>query len=244
MKKRVLFTLLTAFTSLAVFAQDTASSTTTFQVVKCEGLTAESLLRGVIGMVSLLLIAFIFSSNRRAINWRTVGIGLLLQIGIAIGILKVSFVQQIFDFVGGIFVLILDFTRAGSDFLLGNLVNTESVGYIFVFQVLPTIVFFSALTSLLFYLGIIQVVVRAMALVLSKLLNISGAESLSVTGNIFLGQTEAPLMIKAYLSKMTRSEILLVMIGGMATVAGGVMASYIQYLGGNDPIMRLMFATH
>lgn len=244
MKKRILFTLLTAFTSLAVFAQDTASSTTTFQVVKCEGLTAESLLRGVIGMVSLLLIAFIFSSNRRAINWRTVGIGLLLQIGIAIGILKVSFVQQIFDFVGGIFVLILDFTRAGSNFLLGNLVNTESVGYIFVFQVLPTIVFFSALTSLLFYLGIIQVVVRAMALVLSKLLNISGAESLSVTGNIFLGQTEAPLMIKAYLSKMTRSEILLVMIGGMATVAGGVMASYIQYLGGNDPVMRLMFARH
>lgn len=244
MKKRILFTLLTTFTSLAVFAQDTASSTTTFQVVKCQGFTIESLLRGVIGMVSLLLIAFIFSSNRRAINWRTVGIGLLLQIGIAIGILKVSFVQQIFDFVGGIFVLILDFTRAGSDFLLGNLVNTESVGYIFVFQVLPTIVFFSALTSLLFYLGIIQVVVRAMALVLSKLLNISGAESLSVTGNIFLGQTEAPLMIKAYLSKMTRSEILLVMIGGMATVAGGVMASYIQYLGGNDPVMRLMFARH
>lgn len=247
MKKRILFTLLSSLATLASFAQNTAATPTTtdtLQIVKSEGLTAESLLRGVIGMVSLLLIAFIFSSNRRAINWRTVGIGLLLQIGIAIGILKVSFVQQIFDFVGGIFVLILDFTRAGSDFLLGNLVNTESVGYIFVFQVLPTIVFFSALTSLLFYLGIIQVVVRAMALVLSKLLNISGAESLSVTGNIFLGQTEAPLMIKAYLSKMTRSEILLVMIGGMATVAGGVMASYIQYLGGNDPIMRLMFARH
>lgn len=247
MKKRILFTLLSSLATLASFAQNTATAPTTtdtLQIVKSEGLTAEGLLRGVIGMVSLLLIAFIFSSNRRAINWRTVGIGLLLQIGIAIGILKVSFVQQIFDFVGGIFVLILDFTRAGSDFLLGNLVNTESVGYIFVFQVLPTIVFFSALTSLLFYLGIIQVVVRAMALVLSKLLNISGAESLSVTGNIFLGQTEAPLMIKAYLSKMTRSEILLVMIGGMATVAGGVMASYIQYLGGNDPIMRLMFARH
>ena len=247
MKKRILFTLLSSLATLASFAQNTAATPTTtdtLQIVKSEGLTAESLLRGVIGMVSLLLIAFIFSNNRRAINWRTVGIGLLLQIGIAIGILKVSFVQQIFDFVGGIFVLILDFTRAGSDFLLGNLVNTESVGYIFVFQVLPTIVFFSALTSLLFYLGIIQVVVRGMALVLSKLLNISGAESLSVTGNIFLGQTEAPLMIKAYLSKMTRSEILLVMIGGMATVAGGVMASYIQYLGGNDPVMRLMFARH
>ena len=247
MKKRILFTLLSSLATLASFAQNTAATPTTtdtLQIVKSEGLTAEGLLRGVIGMASLLLIAFIFSSNRRAINWRTVGIGLLLQIGIAIGILKVSFVQQIFDFVGGLFVLILDFTRAGSDFLLGNLVNTESVGYIFVFQVLPTIVFFSALTSLLFYLGIIQVVVRAMALVLSKLLNISGAESLSVTGNIFLGQTEAPLMIKAYLSKMTRSEILLVMIGGMATVAGGVMASYIQYLGGNDPVMRLMFARH
>lgn len=247
MKKRILFTLLSSLATLASFAQNTATTPTTtdtLQIVKSEGLTAESLLRGVIGMVSLLLIAFIFSNNRRAINWRTVGIGLLLQIGIAIGILKVGFVQQIFDFVGGIFVLILDFTRAGSDFLLGNLVNTESVGYIFVFQVLPTIVFFSALTSLLFYLGIIQVVVRGMALVLSKLLNISGAESLSVTGNIFLGQTEAPLMIKAYLSKMTRSEILLVMIGGMATVAGGVMASYIQYLGGNDPVMRLMFARH
>ena len=202
MKKRILFSLLSSLATLASFAQNTAATPTTtdtLQIVKSEGLTAEGLLRGVIGMVSLLLIAFIFSSNRRAINWRTVGIGLLLQIGIAIGILKVSFVQQIFDFVGGIFVLILDFTRAGSDFLLGNLVNTESVGYIFVFQVLPTIVFFSALTSLLFYLGIIQVVVRAMALVLSKLLNISGAESLSVTGNIFLGQTEAPLMIKAYL---------------------------------------------
>ena len=186
MKKRILFTLLSSLATLASFAQNTAATPTTtdtLQIVKSEGLTAEGLLRGVIGMVSLLLIAFIFSSNRRAINWRTVGIGLLLQIGIAIGILKVSFVQQIFDFVGGIFVLILDFTRAGSDFLLGNLVNTESVGYIFVFQVLPTIVFFSALTSLLFYLGIIQVVVRGMALVLSKLLNISGAESLSVTGN-------------------------------------------------------------
>ena len=141
-------------------------------------------------------------------------------------------------------MLILDFTRAGSQFLLGNLVDTNSIGYIFAFQVLPTIIFFSALTSLLFYLGVIQVIVRGMAWALSKLLNISGAESLSVTGNIFLGQTEAPLMIKAYLAKMTRSEILLVMIGGMATVAGGVMAAYIQYLGGDDPQMRLLFARH
>ena len=212
--------------------------------IESQGFTIEGLWRGALGMVAILLIAYLFSSNRRAVNWRTVGIGLLLQLCIAVGILKVNFIQKGFDAVGSIFVLILDFTRAGSQFLLGNLLDTQSFGYIFVFQVLPTIIFFSALTSLLFYLGVIQIVVKAMAWALSKLLNISGAESLSVTGNIFLGQTEAPLMIKAYLPKMTRSEILLVMIGGMATVAGGVMASYIQYLGGDDPQMRLLFARH
>ena len=212
--------------------------------IESQGFTIEGLWRGALGMVAILLIAYLFSNNRRAVNWRTVGIGLLLQLFIAVGILKVNFIQKGFDAVGSIFVLILDFTRAGSQFLLGNLLDTQSFGYIFIFQVLPTIIFFSALTSLLFYLGVIQIVVKAMAWALSKLLNISGAESLSVTGNIFLGQTEAPLMIKAYLPKMTRSEILLVMIGGMATVAGGVMASYIQYLGGDDPQMRLLFARH
>lgn len=212
--------------------------------IESQGFTIEGLWRGALGMVAILLIAYLFSNNRRAVNWRTVGIGLLLQLCIAVGILKINFIQKGFDAVGSIFVLILDFTRAGSQFLLGNLLDTQSFGYIFVFQVLPTIIFFSALTSLLFYLGVIQIVVKAMAWALSKLLNISGAESLSVTGNIFLGQTEAPLMIKAYLPKMTRSEILLVMIGGMATVAGGVMASYIQYLGGDDPQMRLLFARH
>ena len=212
--------------------------------IESQGFTIEGLWRGTLGMVAILLIAYLFSNNRRAVNWRTVGIGLLLQLCIAVGILKVNFIQKGFDAVGSIFVLILDFTRTGSQFLLGNLLDTQSFGYIFVFQVLPTIIFFSALTSLLFYLGVIQIVVKAMAWALSKLLNISGAESLSVTGNIFLGQTEAPLMIKAYLPKMTRSEILLVMIGGMATVAGGVMASYIQYLGGDDPQMRLLFARH
>ena len=122
--------------------------------------------------------------------------------------------------------------------------NSESYGFIFVFQILPTIIFFSALTSLLFYLGIIQIIVKGLAWLLTKLLHISGAESLSVAGNIFLGQTEAPLMIKAYLERMNRSEILLVMIGGMATVAGGVLAAYIGFLGGNDPVLRLHFAKH
>jgi len=195
-------------------------------------------------MVSLLLIAYLFSNNRKAINWKTVGAGLTAQLLIGIGVLKVVFVQRIFEFVGGIFTSILDFTAAGSQFLFGGLMNIESYGFIFVFQILPTIIFFSALTSLLFYLGVIQIIVKGMALALTKLLKISGTESLSVAGNIFLGQTEAPLMIKAYLERMNRSEILLVMIGGMATVAGGVLAAYIGFLGGNDPILRLQFAKH
>ncbi|WP_148781554.1 NupC/NupG family nucleoside CNT transporter [Aquimarina intermedia] len=209
-----------------------------------QGFTFTSFWRGVLGMFVLLFIAFLFSSNRKAINWKTVGIGLVAQLLLAIGVLKIEFVQNTFEFVGKIFVLILDFTRAGSEFLLGGMMDVDSFGFIFLFQVLPTIIFFSALTSVLFYLGVIQIVVRGMAWVLTKLMGISGAESLSVAGNIFLGQTEAPLMIKAYLERMTRSEILLVMIGGMATVAGGVLAAYIGFLGGEDPVLRLEFAKH
>ncbi|MFN3640512.1 MAG: NupC/NupG family nucleoside CNT transporter, partial [Flavobacterium sp.] len=178
------------------------------------------------------------------IQWKMVLIGLSAQLILAIGVLKVSFVKAGFEFVGNIFVKVLDFTKAGSEFLLGGMMNVESFGFIFLFQVLPTIIFFSALTSLLFYLGVIQIVVKGLAKLLTRLLGISGAESLSVAGNIFLGQTEAPLMIKAYLEKMTRSEILLVMVGGMATVAGGVLAAYIEFLGGKDPVMRLEFAKH
>ena len=214
------------------------------ELVPSEGINFNSIWRGALGMASLLIIAFIFSSNRKRINWKTVGIGLAAQLILAIGVLKVTFVQNIFEFVGSIFVLILDFTAAGSEFLLGGMMDVDSFGFIFLFQVLPTIIFFSALTSVLFYLGIIQIVVKGMAIVLTKLLGISGPESLSVTGNIFLGQTEAPLMIKAYLERMTRSEILLVMVGGMATVAGGVLAAYIGFLGGDDPALRLEFAKH
>ena len=203
-----------------------------------------SLWRGVLGMLSLLLVAYLLSKNRKAIHWKSVGFGLLAQLILAIGVLKIPFVQSVFEFIGNIFVKILDFTAAGSQFLLGDLMDTSTYGYIFVFQILPTIIFFSALTSILFYLGIIQKIVTVLAWGLSKLLGISGAESLSVAGNIFLGQTEAPLMIKAYLERMTKSEILLVMIGGMATVAGGVLAAYIGFLGGDDPVMRLAFAKH
>ena len=214
------------------------------EMIPSQGISTSSLIRGVIGMLALILIAFLFSSNRKAINWKTVGMGIAAQLTLAIGVLKITIVQKVFEFVGNIFVLILDFTAAGSEFLLGGMMDVDSFGFIFLFQVLPTIIFFSALTSVLFYLGVIQIVVKGLAWVLTKLLGISGPESLSVAGNIFLGQTEAPLMIKAYLERMTRSEILLVMVGGMATVAGGVLAAYIGFLGGDDPALRLQFAKH
>jgi len=214
--------------------------------------------RGALGMLVLLAIAYFFSHNRKAINWKTVGYGLLIQLLLAIGILKgsqigfnvgdyridLSFIGKIFDYGGQVFTNILNYTADGSKFLMGDLLDVNSFGYIFAFQVLPTIIFFSALTSLLFYLGVIQKIISFLAKVMTKILKVSGAESLSVAGNIFLGQTEAPLMIKPYLEKMTKSEILLVMIGGMATVAGGVLAAYIGFLGGDDPVARLKFAKH
>ena len=224
-------------------AVDTVSASS--NIIPSDGFSKNSLWRGVLGMLVLLLIAYLFSSNRKAINWKTVGIGIGIQLFIAIGVLKVPFVQFAFEAVGEVFINILGYTRAGSKFLFEGLVaDMNTFGYIFAFQVLPTIIFFSALTSLLFYLGIIQRVVKALAWLLSKSLGISGAESLSVAGNIFLGQTEAPLLIKAYLEKMTKSEILLVMIGGMATVAGAVLAAYIQFLGGDDKALQLVFAKH
>lgn len=220
-------------------------ATSEITTVPNEGFSLNSLWRGALGMSVLLLLAYLFSSNRKAINWKTVGVGLSLQILIAIGVLKVPFVQLIFEQIGKVFVSILEFTRAGSKFLFeGLVVDTGTFGYIFAFQVLPTIIFFSALTSLLFYLGVIQKVVKALAWLLSKSLGISGPESLSIAGNIFLGQTEAPLLIKAYLEKMTKSEILLVMIGGMATLAGAVLAAYIGFLGGEDEALQLLFAKH
>ncbi|SDW08725.1 concentrative nucleoside transporter, CNT family [Aequorivita viscosa] len=214
------------------------------QIVPSQGFSLQSLWRGVLGMFSLIFIAFLFSANRKAINWKTVGIGLFFQMVIAIGVLKVDFIKSGFETIGQLFVNVLEYTQAGSEFLFGGMLDINSYGFIFALQVLPTIIFFSALTSVLFYFGIIQILVKGMGWLLTKLLNISGAESLSVAGNIFLGQTEAPLLIKAYLEKMNKSEILLVMIGGMATVAGAVLAAYIGFLGGDDPVLRLTFAKH
>ena len=216
----------------------------TSEIIQSSGFTFSTFYRGIIGMGFLIFISFLLSNNRKAINWKAASFGLLIQLILAIGVLKIPFVQAIFEFAGKIFVKILDFTMEGTKFLFGDLVSLDNFGNVFVFAILPTVIFFAALTSVLFYFGIIQKVVKIMALMLSKILGVSGPESLSVAGNIFLGQTESPLMIKAYLEKMTKSEILLVMIGGMATVAGGVLAAYIGFLGGEDPELKIFYAKH
>lgn len=205
-----------------------------------------AIIKGIIGILFLLGIAYLLSTHKKAIRWKTIFIGLSLQFILAFGVLRVEWVKSFFNVLGGFFTAVLEFTESGSAFLFGNLINvTEpAIGYVFAFQILPTIVFFSALTSILYYLGVVQKIVSGLAWLLTKTLKISGAESLSVAGNIFLGQTEAPLLIKAYLAKMNRSEVMLVMTGGMATVAGGVLASYVGFLGGTDPELRLSFARH
>lgn len=208
------------------------------------GFGFKSIYRGIIGLMTVLFLAWLMSANRRAISWKLVVTGLLVQLVIAVSVLKVPLVQNIIEFVGQMFIKVLDFTKVGSEFLFGDFLNVDTYGFIFAFQILPTIIFFAALSSIFFYYGIIQKVVYGLAWVLTKTLKISGAEGLSASGNIFLGQTESPLLIKEYLEKMNRSEIMLVMVGGMATIAGGVLAIYIGLLGGENPVERLLFAKH
>ena len=237
-KKKILLTTLFFITANTfVFAQDQ-------NIIPSNGFTLEGFLRGLLGISFLILTTYLLSNNKKAINWKTASTGLILQLILAVGVLKISWVKMLFEGAGKVFVKILDFTMEGTKFLFGDLVSAENFGNVFIFSILPTVIFFAALTSILFYLGIIQKIVRVMALLLSKLLGVSGPESLSVAGNIFLGQTESPLMIKAYLEKMSKSEILLVMIGGMATVAGGVLAAYIGFLGGEDPELKVYYAKH
>lgn len=204
----------------------------------------ESIIRGLIGLAIIIAVLYFLSQNKKSVSWKLIITGLLFQFIFAIGVLKIPFVATIFEYVSSFFVVILDFTRSGSEFIFGGLVDVKSSGFIFAFQVLPTIVFFSALTSVLFYLGLLQKVVYGLAWVLGKTLKVSGAESLSTAANIFLGQTEAPLMIKPYLGHMNRSEMLLIMVGGMANIAGGVLAAYVGFLGGDDPVQQLFFAKH
>ena len=203
-----------------------------------------SLLRGLLGLLLILGIAVLFSNNRRRINWRLVGMGVLIQVVFAVFILyadrlrawfaPLGWPKAVISWLGGAIVSLLNFTTEGSKFVFGRLaVNSgpDSLGVYFAFQVLPTIIFVATLTSVLYYLGILQAVVKGMAWLMAKLMGTSGAESLSNTANIFVGQTEAPLLVKPYIGTMTNSEILTIMVGGMATIAGGVMAAYIQMLG-------------
>lgn len=209
-------------------------------------------LQAIGGYIIFLGIAFLLSSNRTAINYRLVGAGLFLQFALAILLLKTPLFVDLFYYLSKCFVRVLDFSLVGAQFIFGDLARNSfasadvkhSLGFIFAFQVLPTIVFFSTLTSGLYYLGILQKVVYGMAWLMSKTMKISGAESLSAAGNIFLGQTEAPLLVKPFIPSMTKSEIMCVMTGGMATIAGGVMAAYIQFLGGNSMESKIAFASY
>ncbi len=206
--------------------------------------------RGAIGVVSMLAICYIMSSDRKNINWKLVAGGMILQLILALAILKVDFVYQIFDIIAGGFVKLLSYTDAGAAFVFGswpddgwlqsNAYNAEQgemvkvpfkVGFVFAFKVLPTIIFFAAFSSILYYLGILQFIIYGLAKVLSKFMDLSGAESLAAAANVFIGQTEAPLVIKPYLENMTKSEIMCLMTGGMATIAGGVFALFISLLG-------------
>ena len=205
-----------------------------------------NIFRGIIGIFTLLLIAFLFSRNRKAINWNLVFKGLLIQLIFAIGILKIPIIETIFNTISKCFIKVISFTQAGTDFLFASYLTgkIEAPLINFLVQVLPTIIFFSALTSLFYYLGILQKVVYFFAWMMKKFMKLSGSESLAAVGNIFLGQTEAPLLVSPYLGKMTKSEIFCLMSGGMATIAGGVLAAYIGFLGGSDPVEQLLFAKH
>ena len=203
-----------------------------------------SVVRGLIGIIFLLGISWLLSSAKSFIKWRLILTGIAVQVLIALAILYVPFVGSLFSFIGKLFIKILDSAQAGSVFLFGDLAKSERLGVIFALQILPTIIFFSALMSVMFYLGIIQFIVKVLAWFLTRIFNLSGAESLVIGGNIFLGQIEAPLMTKAYLPKMSDSEIFMVMVSGLATIAGGVMAAYIGMLGGTDYEQKVFFAKH
>ena len=203
------------------------------------------ILRPIISLFLLIGILWLASSNRRAISWSLVLKGLIIQFILAFLILELDWVSNGFDWIGRGFVSLLGFAREGSLFLFGDLVgNTDSFGYIFAFQVLPTIIFFSAITSLLFHFGILQKVVFVFAWFMKRTLKLSGAESLSAAANVFVGQTEAPLLVKPYIKGMPRSELMCLMTGGMSTIAGAVLAAYINYLGGDDPERQIFFARH
>jgi CNT family concentrative nucleoside transporter len=211
------------------------------------GMQWENLGRGLMGMIFLIGLCYVLSNNRKAINWKLVLMGIVAQLGFAIGVLsqgKYNFFRIFIQWISDKFVEVINLAHKGIEFMFGNLADAGgSWGYTFAIQALPNIIFFAALSSLFYYLGILQKIVYFFALLLSKL-KVSGAESVSTAANIFLGQTEAPLMVRPFLEKMNRSEILCIMVGGMANTAGSVLAAYVGFLGGNDPAQQHFFALH
>ena len=203
-----------------------------------------SILFGLFGLAVLIGIAWLFSNNKRAVDWRLVATGISLQIAFAALVLLVPGGKDVFDALGNGFVKILGFVGAGSNFIFGGLMNVETYGFIFAFQVLPTIIFFAALMGVLYHLGVMQFIVRVMALAITKVMKVSGAETTSVCASVFIGQTEAPLTVRPYIPKMTESELITMMIGGMAHIAGGVLAAYVGMLGGGDPVESAYYAKH
>ena len=199
---------------------------------------------GIIGLMILLGIAFGFSSNRKEVDWKLVASGLGLQLFFAGLVILVPGGRRFFEGLSRIFVTIISFATDGSSFIFGSLADPTNLGFIFAFQVLPTIIFFASLMSVLYHLGVMQKFVQAMAWIMLKVMRISGSESLSVAANVFVGQTEAPLVVRPYISRMTESELLTMMVGGMATIAGGVLAAYITMLGGADEAVRIFYAKH
>ncbi len=199
---------------------------------------------GLFGLAVLITIAWLFSNNKRAVDWRLIATGILLQIGFAALVILVPGGRDVFDWLGQGFVKLLSFVNEGSSFIFGGLMNVENYGFIFAFQVLPTIIFFSALMGVMYHLGIMQAIVKAMAWAITKVMRVSGAETTSVCASVFIGQTEAPLTVRPYISKMTQSELITMMIGGMAHIAGGVLAAYIGLLGAGDPLQEAFYAKH
>lgn len=202
--------------------------------------------RGILGMIALLFVGFLLSADRKSINWSLVIKGILLQVVLALLILKAPYVENVFDYISKAFVKVVDMAHEGATFVFGDFVSGSVNIHVknFATWILPSVIFFSALSALMYYWGILQKVVIGMAWLMKRLMGLSGAESVSAAGNVFLGQTEAPLLVKPYLSRMTKSEILCLMAGGMATIAGGVLASYIGYLGGDDHEQKIYFAKH
>jgi len=199
---------------------------------------------GLFGLAVLVGIAWLASLDRRAVDWKLVVTGVSLQIAFAAVVLLVPGGKDVFDALGKGFVKVLGFVQAGSGFIFGGLMDTSKFGFIFAFQVLPTIIFFASLMGVLYHLNVMQTVVRGMAWAITKVMRVSGAETTSVCASVFIGQTEAPLTIRPYISRMTQSELLTIMIGGMAHIAGGVLAAYVQMLGGSDPVQQAFYAKH